>query len=360
MKNNESSSRRRGVGLFLRRCAVVGLPLIALAGACVYFWCAVQPHFTGDLANLGKIPFPQEYSDEMRVRHILPKAYVNYESGAADSVLSLGDSFSHMGPEGHLNYFAHRMGGKIVNYGVDYYIKGDDAEQIYCDLMNTGFFDAHPEVKVVLLESVGRSAVDRLSRVDIAHTPAEVAPPFISGVSRPDPGVRVKYIDPGIDWLKLISGLSPNPVKKAELAAPLFTVPGRESTLYFLQDDLARQKVTEEELSMVRGKLEAMEGMARKRGIRFFYLVAPDKYEVYEPYIKDNPYPGRRVCAQLSALFDSIDYAFCPLPQLREMLAGGVTDLYKSDDTHWSYKGAQKVGFMMADSVFHGQIPAAI
>lgn len=328
--------------------------MVALLLVSLYYWFSVRPTLNGDLGYLGVVPFPEEYSRDIRTKDVPPKLYNDFQEGGADSVLTIGDSYSNLGLDSYVNYLAKRLGGGVANFGVDFSNPTVDPEQIYAYLINTGLFERNPQIKVVVVESAARRAIGRLCSVDLTRHPLDSVRPFVAKATGPK-GMELfpikRCIEGGLHWMNMASGIGDNPVKKADLSLPLFTVKGMESKLYFLEDDLKGARLPQQSFERAKQSLIRMEEMARERGVRFFYLVPPDKYEVYAPYIVENPYPSVNLSGQIAKMFDSIPYAVSPIRQLQEMLASGVKDVWKADDTHWSYKASEMVGDIMADRI---------
>ena len=57
-----------------------------------------------------------------------------------------------------------------------------------------------------------------------------------------------------------------------------------------------------EEKEKVYSILDSLEQEFRQQGIHFVYTVAADKYDVYQPFVKDNVYPS---CTLLDSLPDT-------------------------------------------------------
>ena len=152
------------------------------------------------------------------------------------------------------------------------------------------------------------------------------------------------------DWMLLHTGLAASPVCSAALSRPCFTLPGRESTLYFYRDDLDRLSVSDDELAALLESLRTLHDRFRERGIELIYLMAVDKYELYQHLIAENPYPQRPLGTRLREL-DSLEFFVDPLPRLRERLDAGETDLYLGHDTHWSQKGAALAADLLCEKI---------
>ena len=82
--------------------------------------------------------------------------------------------------------------------------------------------------------------------------------------------------------------------------------------------------------------------LAEEKHIQLFYVIAADKYDVYQDFAIDNPYPRKTLLDSFSQ-FESNPYFVNTRPLLYTKAKEGVVDLYYADDTHWSPVGAKIV-----------------
>ena len=67
-----------------------------------------------------------------------------------------------------------------------------------------------------------------------------------------------------------------------------------------------------------------------------------DKYNLYSKYIRNNNYPKSTFFERLRPL--KKDYKFIDTKIILEnMLENNITDVYYSDDSHWSYKASKEI-----------------
>ena len=67
-----------------------------------------------------------------------------------------------------------------------------------------------------------------------------------------------------------------------------------------------------------------------------------DKYNLYSKYIQNNQYQQSRFFEILRPL--KKEYNFIDTKMiLTRMLDNNITDVYYSDDTHWSYKASKEI-----------------
>jgi hypothetical protein len=66
-------------------------------------------------------------------------------------------------------------------------------------------------------------------------------------------------------------------------------------------------------------------------------LVAGDKYDLYQDYIIDNPYPAKTLNEDLQQwLAPELDHFVFSKQVLLPYVKQGVKDVYLFNDTHWS------------------------
>jgi hypothetical protein len=144
---------------------------------------------------------------------------------------------------------------------------------------------------------------------------------------------------------------SKRPVKEVQLNTDCFSVPPY-NTFYFYNDDLWKLSITKEEYNAILDKLNYLHKRFQEKGIDLYYMIAPDKYDVYQPYIINNPYPPKKVIDQLEENgINQLKWFINPRDNFREMIASGVKDVYHIDDTHWATIASETVGNIIADKI---------
>lgn len=336
---------------FLVRTLVGAIPLLLLVLGSLYYYFRIRPELTGDLGQLGKIAFGTEYDARIGRSLLDENMAPSFEPGApVGRIVTIGDSFSQQDERGYQNFLAHRLGEPVTNIRL---IQGAEPEQSALDLLQAGFFDTLPGVKWVIVESVERALVERNLHLDPDRRTAES--PLLreeEEAAGPDSGNGLlgRAFRQSKDWMLLNLGLARNAVRTAALDRPCFTLPGRESTLYFYTDDLDRLTVSDAELATVRESLRTLHDRFQARGIKLLFLMAVDKYELYQHFIVDNSHPQRPLGSLLQEL-DSLEFFVDPLPALRERLEAGEQDLYMGHDTHWSQKGARLAADLLYEKI---------
>jgi hypothetical protein len=73
-------------------------------------------------------------------------------------------------------------------------------------------------------------------------------------------------------------------------------------------------------------------------------MMAVDKYDLYQDYIVDNPYPPKRVNEDVRQILGDIPEVMLCKDCLLPLIERGEKDVFLFDNTHWSYKGSEAVG----------------
>lgn len=297
-------------------------PILLIIIAFVVYKCLAKD-ITGDLGKIGQIVFSKEY-------HLQPKFEENVEKELCwchskelknYDLVFIGDSFTKMG-------YPCYLCNKTNKNGVQYLIKTESPEQTFMSLYNT-------EVDlpfVIVLESVERSIVERLTKL------------YYSSISTGEP-IALSYKpeqEKQTDFSTFYKNhlINYHSVRHLHLKESLFSCPKKEMELYFYHDDL--RFPDEEQIQIAISKLDTLFQLANKRQIQLFYVIAADKYDVYQDFAIDNPYPKKTVLESFSQ-FESNPFFVNTRSLLYTKAKEGVTDLYYADDTHWSPVGAKIV-----------------
>ncbi len=328
---------------FLINISYTVLPVwLFFVGLAVYLWLTNDN--SGDLMRLGLINSGPEYTDSIRAG-LLPQVYYG---GLDDDhllrrdtcdVLVIGDSFSHGGGVGkqgdYVNYLAHDSRLKVVVFTPQDPTLSSPVQVAY-DILNLGIIDSI-NVRNLVVQEVERYLVPRhngfvttntaIPRLEKAETEAE-APASKQDVS---PLLRVK------DFL-FYHLFGANPIFKVKLSRPVF---GGEQPdqLYFYREDVEIGfDVTSNSREKIIDSYQKVIELARVRGVNLIFLVACDKYDLYQDYIIDNPYPAKTLNEDLQQWMPSqdLDYFVFSKRVLLPYVEQGVKDVYLFNDTHWS------------------------
>ena len=328
---------------FLIKISYTVLPVwLLLVGMATYLWMTNDN--TGDLMRLGLIDSGPEYTDSIRSQ-LLPKVY--YLGQDNDSllrsdtcdVLVVGDSFSHGGGVGkqgdYVNYLAHDSGRKVVVF-TPANKNMTSPMQIAQALLKSKAIDS-THVKNIVVEEVERYLVGRHSgfiaglwHIDRPNEVPVVSNPEPDKKSDTGPLLRVKdYV-----FYHLFGA---NPIYKVRLSAPVFGG-ANPDVLYFYNEDVELGfDVTEAQQRSIKSCYDEVIASARERGVNLIFLLACDKYDLYQSYIIDNPYPPKTLNEDIERWMapemGRFVIAKCVLLPLVDQ---GVKDVYLYNDTHWS------------------------
>ncbi len=324
---------------FVTRIIMGGIPLLVILAACVYYTIYEYPQLTGDLGRLGKIAFGSstpygEYNSKENLPPLgIYKMYHVRDSIKNFKIASIGDSFSRQGQSGFQNFLAQYLNEKILHIE-DPNNTTSSPEKFAISLLNSGFFDTL-SVKWLILESVERGISHRCLKA--MDRDAEYNfPIFVEPRAAAADGIIKRSVKQGTDWILLKTGLASNPVRKAQLDSSRFTLDGFEDELYFYEDDLDHLSETPENIRKIFSTMDFVRAAFKEKGIELVYLVAPDKYDVYQPFIEDNEWPAKHFGEQLMEM-EMPHYMLFPLDTMRRMVGNGVQDVYLANDSHWSH-----------------------
>lgn len=333
---------------FLIKISYTILPLwlVFVCAGLVYKY-HIYPNLSGDLGRLGKLAFGHEYKQALD-SNLLKECWVDDFNGRwtkGYKIVTIGDSFSQQGKAGYQNYLGFLLKSKVLNIRP---AEGVFPEQLALSLLRTGRLkEMSPQVVVV--ETVERHWVKSLFALDFTGCPA--AAEAGKQIYRKKHTAVPKSADclyETIYWMRLRLGID-DPVKKLELNRDLFS--NFDDDLYFYFADLQRTSMKKKERKKVYAVLDSLKQEFRQQGIHFVYVVAADKYDVYQPFVKDNIYPSS---TQLDSLPDvyTPSYFINTVKILRPLVQRGVKDVYLATDSHWSYIASEAVAWEIA-SLLH-------
>lgn len=333
---------------FILKCLCTIFPVMVVIYACgfyVNFYLIKVLPKAGDLGQLGYFYIDKSCNTlDIKLLENRMDTYCDTIQGKYE-IMTIGDSFSQQGITGYQNYLAMELGERILNYpdpgGREY-----SPEEISLYLLKNGVF-AKLGCKIVIIETVERSFVQRM--LDIKNIEN-----LESGNDVLTKGVPEKKKDCLMETFKYIKYYlykSKRPVKEAQLRTDCFSV-SPHNMLYFYKDDLKILSITNDENNEILNKLDYLHNCFLEEGIGLYYIIAPDKYDVYQSYIVNNPYPPKTVVEQLEENgVGQLEWFINPRAKFRKMIDDGVEDIYHIDDTHWTYKASESVGHILAQKI---------
>jgi len=131
-------------------------------------------------------------------------------------------------------------------------------------------------------------------------------------------------------------------VYKLNLNKNLFTINRGEKILVFNDDILYIPQFTSKNILKINENFNNLAKILKKLDIKLYFMPAPDKYDLYYDFIKDNKYPKNQFFELIRPL--KKEYYFVDTKQiLLPLLNNGVKDVYWIDDTHWSQKASYAI-----------------
>lgn len=318
-----------------------------ILGVIGYYAWFVQPQISGDLGKIGQIPFGQAYNDSIDAPYknqTLRVHKVDERAPIADTILTIGDSFSQLGIYGYGQFLAGEIDCDITNVVQTTRYP----EQNFVRLVNQGRIKSG---SIVVVESVERAVIGRLAELDLEDAEDKGITTQMSGED-----AKMNALDGAIVWLRISMGIK-KPVQVYRTDRELFSHPARHMELYIydskwdhdgdlrFEDDLRKYDVETAWANLYR-----LHRFAEVHGIQIIYLIAADKYDVYEPYIVDehvtNPTLDR--CPEEQWIVNT-------KPMLQKAVSEGEKDVYRINDTHWSPIGAEIVASEIARRIMNDE-----
>lgn len=337
---------------FLIKLSYTVLPLwLVGVVAVMYHALVVYPNKQGDFGGLGKIPtrlYYEKPTDTMPPDTLftLITELEDLKNVHAD-VLVCGDSFSRQMPYGYVNYLAH-AGWNVANFPE---IGGNPFQRAW-DMMNLEYVDAD-NAPTLFVESVERHLVSRLLNIDFQNDTL--------------PDINKLQSTPTNEWALLeaknmlelrmkgfffekTGKLPPNlPLLRLKLSEDLFSST-HATDLYVYIDDVTCGFSIEDSVKVrLKQNVDALFAKAHEKHINLLILVCPDRYDLYQEYIAQNPFPPKTVNEDFRRLMGDTPNIVIGKELLLPHLHAGEKDLYYWDDTHWSYKSAKIVADTLSE-----------
>lgn len=308
-----------------------------------YYAWSVKPQMSGDIGVLGKIPFGQEYDARMETPYneiAMMIRTIGVGETIVDSVVTIGDSFSQFEKFGYENFMANELGVTVTNVRVFPYAP----EKTFVRMVNNHLI---PQGTIVIVESVERSCIERL--IDLNIEDKETMVLKNAGESK---GFVSSLLDETIIWFRMQLGIK-NPVRIFHTEQDLFTHPTRHNELYIYDSkwdhdgDLRFEKeLRESDLEQAWMNLYELHKFAEANGVTLLYIIAADKYDVFEPFVMEKHVKN----PTLDACPDE-PWVINTKIILQSRVREGERDVYSINNTHWSPKGAEIVGEMLAGRI---------
>lgn len=311
----------------------------------------------GDLLRMGYVPeLNSSYRNQFASFDSLPVRFDELQFLPKKKhyrVLTIGDSFTGQGNRGYKNQLAQKESVLNVS-GVSW----SPFESLSL-LINSDFFE-HYQIDYVVLQSVERALPDRIETLDTNKILLfEDLEKKMNALTEEDKRIErqatlekkahehlffsnqsLKFVWNTMKFFFSSKTELENGIQKVTLNRDLFTVNNR--SLLFLKDDLlsVRYNQKKENAEKLNDYLNAFTQKLKEKNSQLIYMTAPDKYDIYQKYIKDKSFPRPLFFENFRELEKQYHYI-----DTQEILAkrvkAGEKDVYYFDDTHWSPKSAK-------------------
>ena len=327
---------------FLIKFSYIVLPIyIIMLGLVAYVTFYISPRAdVSDLGYLALIPFGAEYGQMISKNEMKDTLFiiVNHTEELRNihvNVLTVGDSFSQQGSAGYQNYMPGE-GISVANCRRSLY---ESPIQYACNILDWGVVDS-TNIDVLVVE-----VVERDFAIDIGNFGE-------NKIEVPEPdSTSDKVVGSANVWsllrardFVLYRYAGRSPVYTFDLKRDFFS--SREpNKLYVYDRDINNGLTIDENLRpKVKEVFDLLTRKAHDRGIKLMLMMPVDKYDLYQDYITDNPYPPKRVNEDVREIFGDIPEVMLCKYCLQPLLDKGEKDVFLFDNTHWSYKGSEAVG----------------
>jgi hypothetical protein len=251
------------------------------------------------------------------------------------NVLTVGDSFSQQGSGGYQNYMPGE-GITVANCRRSLY---ESPIQYASNILDWGVVDS-TNIDVLVVEVVERDFAISISNFE--ESKVEVPEPE-STSDKEERNANEWSLLRARDFILYRFG-GRSPVYQVTLDKDYFNSKEPRS-LYFYYVDVTNGLTIDEALRpKVKEVFDLLTRKAHERGIRLILMMPVDKYDLYQDYIVDNPYPPKRVNDDVREIFGDIPEVMLCKDCLLPLIEKGEKDVFLFDNTHWSYKGSEAVG----------------
>lgn len=329
---------------FLIKLSYTIFPIWAIViGLVFYINLHVIPNATGGIGRLSLIPFGKDYDIIIQKGMLKDTLFQNINSQdklkrISTDVLTIGDSFSqfpaNLGTGGYQNYLSQK-GLDVVNCDWSMYVNPiqftyNIMDQII-DSLNTRF---------IILECVERNFESTAINFSVGKEEYERPQNTVNNTNNWSIARARDYI------AYRIGANVPN--FKATLDGDFFSSDD-SNALYFYHDDIdLNPHIALHSELKIKETFKTLNKKANEKGIILIWLIAVDKYDLYQNHIVNNKWPHKTVNEDLVRILDNSPYLAISKHCLQPLIEKGEKDVFRFNDTHWSYKASKVV----ADDIY--------
>ncbi len=301
-----------------------------------------------DVGDLGRMSYLTKSLTLRRNEQNLPLKHVQYNDNVEIDVITIGDSFSNGGSAGsnkyYQDYIATIQNLEVMNIKAR---MGGFIETVLI-LDSNGILD-ELNPKIIILQTVERSAISRfsemidwdigsknysISMLDEKYVQSKPKPSFINNLNYNALlySLLYKYDDNAIF----------SKVYMSNLTRDLFSCDDKSTLLFYFEDLKNIPQSNNKSIALLNSNLNRLQKILNGKNIKLYFMPSVDKYNLYSKYIKNNKYNKSTFFEMLRPL--KKEYSFIDTKMiLEEMLDNDISDVYYSDDTHWSYKASKEI-----------------
>jgi hypothetical protein len=301
-----------------------------------------------DIGGLGRMSYLSKSFTLRMDEQNLKNKHTQYNDNEEIDILTIGDSFSNGGGRGvnkyYQDYIATIQNLKVMNVGKS---NRGFIETILI-LNDNGILDKlNP--KSIILQSVERSAITRFAKIidwDIGskiNSTSFLDKKYNLLVPKP---LFINYLNFNALLYRFLYKYDDNAIFSkvyiATLTRNLFSSKDRDRLLFYFEDLKNLSKSNKKSIDLLNRNLNKLQKILSEKNIKLYFMPSVDKYNLYSKYIQNNQYPKSTFFETLRPL--KKEYTFIDTKMiLGEMLGNDTTDVYYSDDSHWSFKASEEI-----------------
>lgn len=327
--------------------------IVLIIGFHFVTWTFITSSFFTDkgitVGDLGRLSYLSKSVTLRKDLQNLPLKHVLYSENVEIDVLTLGDSFSDGNAGGINSYYQDHLSTiqnlKVMN--IRHPSKEGFIETILI-LNSYGILDKL-KPKAIILQSIERSAIDRYAKNidwDIGSKKSSIS--FLDNNflnPKPKP-LFINNLNYNAFLYRLLYNFDDNAFFSktyvAKLTKNMFSCEDKDKLLFYYGDLEYIPKSNTNSISLLNNNLNKLQTILNEKNITLYFMPAVDKYNLYSKYIKDNNYPKSNFFEMLRPL--KKEYEFIDTKMiLEDMLDNNISDVYFSDDTHWSNKASKEI-----------------
>ncbi len=300
------------------------------------------------VGDLGRMSYHNDSLIFKENRVNLPKKHIDFTKIEKVDVITIGDSFSNGGAGGlnpfYQDYIASRYNLKVLNL--------QPSEQGWVEsilrLNSSGVLEKmHP--KVIILQSVERACIDRLSKQIDWNLAADEKTVIQDMKKRYSHQKTTTSFINNLNYNALLYNLLYkfndhayfSKVYITPISRQLFSSQSSNELLFYFED-IQNKEADQKSFAQLNANLNHLQKILKKKNIQLYFMPTPDKYNIYSKYIIKNPYRQKHFFELLRSL--KKEYTFIDTKAILEQLIdSNEKDVYYPDDTHWSHKASEKI-----------------